>query len=139
MSVGCAPWAVRVRSLAPSCSSSRATRRLRIDLERPSRSAARLKAPVSTTRTKPSTSIMSTDERSIQCNTAMRNARLLATLLQAYLRFNKFTEEGMTKVLIIDSAATGNASVSRKLTHEFAEQIGQRAGVTIVHRDIGSD
>ena len=46
----------------------------------------------------------------------------------------------MTKVLIIDSAATGEASVSRKLTHEFAEQIGRRhPGARIVHRDIGSN
>ena len=45
----------------------------------------------------------------------------------------------MTKVLIIDSAATGEASVSRKLTHEFAEQLSRRQpNVRIVHRDIGS-
>nr|WP_295372592.1 FMN-dependent NADH-azoreductase [uncultured Sphingosinicella sp.] len=45
----------------------------------------------------------------------------------------------MTKVLIIDSAATGEASVSRKLTAEFAEQLRKAdAGVRITHRDIGA-
>lgn len=45
----------------------------------------------------------------------------------------------MTKVLIIDSAATGEASVSRKLTSELAERLGQRdPSVRIVHRDIGA-
>ena len=44
----------------------------------------------------------------------------------------------MTKVLIIDSAATGDASVSRKLTAEFAAKL-RRAdpSVQFVHRDIG--
>lgn len=44
----------------------------------------------------------------------------------------------MTKVLIIDSAATGEASVSRKLTAEFADQLRSVApDAQIVHRDIG--
>lgn len=46
----------------------------------------------------------------------------------------------MTKVLIIDSAATGEASVSRKLTSEFAERLRERdPTVTIRRRDIGAD
>jgi FMN-dependent NADH-azoreductase len=45
----------------------------------------------------------------------------------------------MTKVLIIDSAATGDASVSRKLTSEVAERLAARdPGVHIVRRDIGA-
>ena len=45
----------------------------------------------------------------------------------------------MTKVLIIDSAATGDASVSRKLTAEFAERLAEREpGARIVRRDIGA-
>jgi FMN-dependent NADH-azoreductase len=45
----------------------------------------------------------------------------------------------MTKVLIIDSAATGDASVSRKLTAELAERLAQRdPTVRIVRRDIGA-
>ena len=45
----------------------------------------------------------------------------------------------MTKVLIIDSAATGEASVSRKLTGEVAERLSEREpGVHIVRRDIGA-
>jgi FMN-dependent NADH-azoreductase len=70
----------------------------------------------------------------------MRSARLPATLLQVYLRFNKFMEERMTKVLIIDSAATGDASVSRKLTAELAERLTRRdPTVSIVRRDIGAN
>jgi len=46
----------------------------------------------------------------------------------------------MTKVLIVDSAATGDASVSRKLTDELAERLQQRGGlIEIVRRDVGSD
>ncbi|TMJ16554.1 MAG: FMN-dependent NADH-azoreductase [Alphaproteobacteria bacterium] len=45
----------------------------------------------------------------------------------------------MTNVLIIDSAATGEASVSRKLTRSFEEALGARGPVRIVHRDVGSD
>ena len=44
----------------------------------------------------------------------------------------------MTKVLIIDSAATGEASVSRKLTGEFASQLRSiEPNAEIVRRDIG--
>ena len=45
----------------------------------------------------------------------------------------------MGKVLIIDSAATGEASVSRRLTGDFAERLrqGQRE-VSITHRDVGT-
>jgi FMN-dependent NADH-azoreductase len=45
----------------------------------------------------------------------------------------------MTKVLIVDSAATGDQSVSRKLTREFAERLQRNAGANIVRRDVGSD
>ena len=46
----------------------------------------------------------------------------------------------MTKVLIIDSAATGEASVSRKLTAAFADRLrASDADVQIVHRDVGRD
>jgi FMN-dependent NADH-azoreductase len=45
----------------------------------------------------------------------------------------------MTNVLIIDSAATGETSVSRKLTREAAERLQRRAPTArIVRRDIGS-
>jgi len=45
----------------------------------------------------------------------------------------------MTNVLIIDSAATGAASVSRKLTREAGETLQRRdPSVRIVHRDIGA-
>ena len=45
----------------------------------------------------------------------------------------------MTNVLIIDSAATGPASVSRKLTRDAAETLQRRdPSVRIVHRDIGA-
>lgn len=46
----------------------------------------------------------------------------------------------MTNVLIIDSAATGDASVSRKLTDAAAEAIRRRnPAARITHRDIGTD
>lgn len=46
----------------------------------------------------------------------------------------------MTNVLIIDSAATGDASVSRKLTDAAAEAIRRRNPATrITYRDIGAD
>jgi FMN-dependent NADH-azoreductase len=46
----------------------------------------------------------------------------------------------MTKVLILDSAATGEASVSRRLTRELAGALKARnPSVQIVHRDIGAD
>lgn len=45
----------------------------------------------------------------------------------------------MTKVLIIDSAATGDASVSRKLTAELSERLSERSpAIHIVRRDIGA-
>jgi len=45
----------------------------------------------------------------------------------------------MTKVLIIDSAATGHASVSRKLTQEFAERMRRHdPSVRITRRDVGA-
>jgi FMN-dependent NADH-azoreductase len=45
----------------------------------------------------------------------------------------------VTKVLIIDSAATGDASVSRKLTAEFAERLQQRDPTAeIIRRDVGA-
>jgi FMN-dependent NADH-azoreductase len=46
----------------------------------------------------------------------------------------------MTKVLVLDSAATGEASVSRRLTTELVEQLAARDGdIEIVRRDIGAD
>ena len=46
----------------------------------------------------------------------------------------------MTKVLIVDSAATGEASVSRKLTGELARQLRAQGGaVELVSRDVGTD
>lgn len=46
----------------------------------------------------------------------------------------------MTKILIIDSAATGAESVSRKLTRQLAERLAERGSdAEIVHRDIGAD
>ena len=45
----------------------------------------------------------------------------------------------MTKVLIIDSSGLGEASVSRKLTRGFAEQLqGRNPDVTVVRRDVGT-
>ncbi len=46
----------------------------------------------------------------------------------------------MTNFLIIDSAATGDQSISRKLTAEFSERLTRRdPGARIVRRDIGSN
>jgi FMN-dependent NADH-azoreductase len=46
----------------------------------------------------------------------------------------------MTKVLILDSAATGEASVSRKLTRELVRALKARnPAVQLVHRDIGAE
>jgi FMN-dependent NADH-azoreductase len=46
----------------------------------------------------------------------------------------------MTKVLIVNSSALGEASVSSKLSRELAERIEQRApGAEIKVRDIGAD
>ena len=45
----------------------------------------------------------------------------------------------MTKVLIVDSAATGDASVSRKLTSELAERLSDRnPAIHLVRRDVGA-
>jgi FMN-dependent NADH-azoreductase len=45
----------------------------------------------------------------------------------------------MTNVLIIDSAATGEASVSRRLTGELEAILRGRGPVRVVHRDVGSN
>jgi FMN-dependent NADH-azoreductase len=45
----------------------------------------------------------------------------------------------MSNILILDSAATGEASVSRKLTDALAAKLGRRPGAKIVRRDVGSD
>ena len=45
----------------------------------------------------------------------------------------------MTNVLIIDSAATGEASVTRRLTGELESVLRGRGPVRIVRRDVGSD
>ena len=46
----------------------------------------------------------------------------------------------MTKVLVLDSSATGAASVSRKLTDELVERlIARDADARIVRRDIGAE
>jgi FMN-dependent NADH-azoreductase len=45
----------------------------------------------------------------------------------------------VTNILIVDSAATGAASVSRKLTRELGETLQRRdPSVRIVHRDVGA-
>lgn len=44
----------------------------------------------------------------------------------------------MTNVLIIDSAATGDSSVSRRLTGELEAILRGRGPVSIVRRDVGS-
>ena len=45
----------------------------------------------------------------------------------------------MTNVLIIDSAATGDASVSRRLGHELEAMLRARGPVRIVRRDVGAE
>lgn len=45
----------------------------------------------------------------------------------------------MINVLIVDSAATGDASVSRRLTGELEAILRGRGPVRIVHRDVGSN
>jgi FMN-dependent NADH-azoreductase len=45
----------------------------------------------------------------------------------------------MTNVLIIDSAATGEASVTRRLTGELESILRGRGPVRIVRRDVGTD
>jgi FMN-dependent NADH-azoreductase len=45
----------------------------------------------------------------------------------------------MTNILIVDSAATGEASISRKLTRALAETLQRRdPAARIVHRDVGA-
>ena len=44
----------------------------------------------------------------------------------------------MTNILIVDSAATGEASVSRRLTGELESALRARGPVRIVHRDVGA-
>jgi FMN-dependent NADH-azoreductase len=71
----------------------------------------------------------------------MRFARLSGTAIRSYLGFDKISEElfPMTNVLILDSAATGDASVSRRLTRELADTLQRRdPSARIVRRDIGS-
>ena len=46
----------------------------------------------------------------------------------------------MTKVLVLDGAATGEASVSRRLTGELVDTLlAREPGAQVVRRDIGSD
>lgn len=45
----------------------------------------------------------------------------------------------MTNVLIVDSAATGDESVSRRLTRELESILRGRGPVRVVHRDVGSN
>ncbi|HEX8379037.1 MAG TPA: FMN-dependent NADH-azoreductase [Allosphingosinicella sp.] len=45
----------------------------------------------------------------------------------------------MTNVLIVDSAATGEASVTRRLTGELEALLRGRGPVRIVRRDVGTD
>jgi len=44
----------------------------------------------------------------------------------------------MTNILIVDSAATGEASVTRRLTSELEAILSARGPVRIVHRDVGT-
>jgi FMN-dependent NADH-azoreductase len=45
----------------------------------------------------------------------------------------------MTRLLVLDSAATGDQSVSRRLTSALAERLADRGAIEIVRRDIGAD
>lgn len=45
----------------------------------------------------------------------------------------------MTNVLIIDSAATGEASVSRGLTRALESELGKGGSVRVVRRDVGAE
>src|SRR4051812_16593801 len=66
-------------------------------------------------------------------------ARLPATLARAYLPSTRSVEEDMTNVLIVDSAATGEASVSRRLTRALADTLQRRdPSARIVRRDVGA-
>jgi FMN-dependent NADH-azoreductase len=70
----------------------------------------------------------------------MRRARLLRTQLGAYLGFRKISGAiEMASILIVDSAATGEASVSRKLTRALADTLQRRhPAARIVRRDVGA-
>jgi FMN-dependent NADH-azoreductase len=63
---------------------------------------------------------------------------LPATLADAYLSSTSSVEEDMTNILIVDSAATGDASVSRRLTGELEAILRGRGPVRIVRRDVGA-
>src|SRR5687768_6668366 len=143
MSVGWAPRAVRVSSRAPSCSSSRATRRDSTGLDRPMRSAARANEPVSTTRTKDRTSTRSVEERSIFRNPAMPGGRLPATHLADYIRVTQSASErgnDMNNILILTSSAQGPASVSTRIADEYEALLRlAHQGAEIVRRDIGAE
>src|SRR4051812_22818670 len=66
-------------------------------------------------------------------------AWLHATPWCAYLSSTGSVEEAMTNILILDSAATGEASVSRKLTRELADTLQRRnPSARILRRDIGA-
>src|ERR1700754_3730330 len=145
MSVGCAPRAVRVRRRAPNCSSSRATRRERTGLERPMRSAARAKEPVSATRTKERTSTMSVDERCIFRNTMMLFDGLPTTHVGAYFGFRnatQFSPKGRNEmnILIVSSSANGDASVSNSLVGRFVDHVRDaNPEANVVIRDVGAN
>src|SRR3954464_271398 len=66
-------------------------------------------------------------------------ARLPATLARAYLPSTSSVEEIMTNILIVDSAATGDSSVSRRLTGELEAILRGRGPVRLVRRDVGTD
>jgi FMN-dependent NADH-azoreductase len=70
----------------------------------------------------------------------MRTARLLRTQLGAYLGFDKISGAfEMANILVVDSAATGEASVSRKLTRALADTLQRRdPAARIVRRDVGA-
>jgi FMN-dependent NADH-azoreductase len=52
---------------------------------------------------------------------------------------DRFQEASMTNILILDSAATGDASISRKLTDAAAHTVRRRdPSARIVRRDIGA-
>jgi FMN-dependent NADH-azoreductase len=66
-------------------------------------------------------------------------AWLRGTALGSYIGHDKSVEENMTNVLIVDSAATGDSSVSRRLTGELESILRRRGPVSIVRRDVGSN
>jgi FMN-dependent NADH-azoreductase len=70
----------------------------------------------------------------------MRHARLLRTQLVTYLGFRKISGAiEMASILIVDSAATGEASVSRRLTRALADTLQRRdPAARVVRRDVGA-